>query len=520
MINSIRWRLQLWYGLILLTVVVGFAGILYLRVRQGRLGEIDGHLIGGARMLEGTLRGFRPHEVHGELPPGLAEPPGWVDPPGRPQPKDRPPYPLPKRGLPPRAEEKRPPPFGPGRLLAELHLPEEVERFGRPTERIYYAVWRPDGALLTSSTGFPTEEPMPDVPDRGGEPLIVQQGPYREVHLHGPHGTTILVGKQVARELGDLRAFAWQLAAIGVVVLGVGLAGGWAMSSRIVRPIAAISATASAISAANLSERIATDRVDQELAELGGVLNATFDRLQQAFERQVRFTADASHELRTPLAIIRTQAELALARPRPAAEYREAIETCLRASRRMTSLVEALLTLARADAGRLDLTREPVDLATVATESVDLIRPLADSKRITLTIDAAPAAVLGDAGRLAQVVTNLLSNAIQYNRPGGEVRVAVRRRGPEATLTVADTGAGIPEVDQPHLFERFYRVDRARSRTVGGNGLGLAICRSIVEAHAGVIRCDSAAGVGTTFEVTLPAHIPADDDPNRLSVTR
>ena len=138
-------------------------------------------------------------------------------------------------------------------------------------------------------------------------------------------------------------------------MLAVGLAGGWLASARILRPVAAISATASAISATNLSERIDAAAVDRELADLAGVLNATFDRLEAAFERQARFTADASHELRTPLAVLRSQAQLALSRPRSAEEYRKSIEECLRAAERMTALVEGLLTLARADAGKLDL---------------------------------------------------------------------------------------------------------------------------------------------------------------------
>src|SRR5262249_46143957 len=156
--------------------------------------------------------------------------------------------------------------------------------------------------------------------------------------------------------------------------------GGWLISARILRPVAAISATASAISATNLSQRLDPQAVDRELAELAGVLNAMFDRLEAAFERQARFTADASHELRRPLAVLRSHAELALSRPRSAEEYRQTLETCLRAEGRMTALVEGLLTLARADAGKLDLLRQPVDLRQVTEESVALFRPLAEGK--------------------------------------------------------------------------------------------------------------------------------------------
>jgi len=321
----------------------------------------------------------------------------------------------------------------------------------------------------------------------------------------GPRETRILAGRPIRSVRNDLSAFAWQLAGIGVVVLAVGLAGGWFISARILRPLASISATASSISAANLSERIDPEAIDRELEELAGVLNAMFDRLEGAFERQARFTADASHELRTPLTVLRTHAELALTRPRPAEEYRQTIETCLRASTRMTAIIEGLLTLARADADKLDLRQEPVDLRLVVEESVALLRPLADSKDVSLTTHCEPAEVAGDSLRLAQVVTNLLSNAVRYNKPGGAVQVGLTVSSGAAELSVTDTGCGIPDEDQPHIFERFYRVDKARSRASGGNGLGLAICKSIVEAHGGTIGFTTELNKGSTFWARLPA---------------
>jgi heavy metal sensor kinase len=332
-----------------------------------------------------------------------------------------------------------------------------------------------------------------------------QRGEYREIALGGPLGTRILVGQSLRQANAELRAFAWQLAGASAVVLAVGLAGGWLVSARILRPVAAIAATASAISETNLSERIDGATVDRELAGLADILNAMFARLEAAFERQVRFTADASHELRTPLAIIRSHAELALARPRTAEEYRDAVEACLRASTRMTALVEGLLTLARADAGKLDLSREPVDLKRLVTETVALLRPWAEAKGLRVEIDLAQAIVRGDADRLAQVVTNLMSNAVQYNRPGGAVRLRLGVADGWAVLSVEDTGRGIQEADRPHLFERFFRVDKARGRTSGGHGLGLAICKSIVQAHGGTIGFQTEWERGSTFWVRLPS---------------
>jgi heavy metal sensor kinase len=390
-------------------------------------------------------------------------------------------------------------------LLAELVLPQPLPPQGGGPNSAYFAVWRGDGTLL-KGTALPPGREKPSAPGArlSPRPLLEQRGEYREVQMLGPGGTEIRVGRSVALEQSELFAFAWQLVGAAAAVLAVGLIGGWLISARILRPLAAISATASAISATDLTGRIDAGRVDRELAELAGVLNAMFDRLEAAFERQARFTADASHELRTPLAILRSQAELALSRPRGAAEYREALDTCLRASGRMAALVDGLLTLARADAGKLDLRRQPVDLEGVVRESVTLFGPLAQGKGVAVAARLGPAEVTGDPLRLGQVVTNLLSNAVQYNHPGGEVLVELRSRNKEVLLIVKDTGCGIPREDWPHLFERFYRVDKARSRASGGNGLGLAICKSIVEAHGGRIGFETEPGRGSTFWVRLP----------------
>ncbi len=467
MVKSIRTRLQLWYAAVLLAVVGGFAGLLYLRVREARLHELDARLQAAALYLDANLRRFPLFDLDGSPPPERG--------PGKP---------------PPRPSRER--------LLTDLDVPADAKG-------VSFAVWRADGSVL--KTSVPPDEPAPSEPPAeafAARVGLAQRGEYREATMLGPGRTRVAVWAPVGADLAELERFAWQLTAAGAVVLAVGLAGGWLVSSRILRPVAAISATASAISATNLSERIDAAGVDRELADLARVLNDTFDRLEAAFERQARFTADASHELRTPLAILRTHAELALARPRSAEEYRETIETCHRAAVRMSALVEGLLTLARADAGKLELLRQPVDLRQVVEEGVALFRPLAEGKDVRLTANLAPAAVVGDGVRLAQVVTNLLSNAIHYNRAGGEVGVRLTVEAGEALLAVSDTGCGIPEEDRPHLFERFYRVDKARSRASGGNGLGLAICKSVVEGHGGTIGFTTHAGRGSTFTVRLP----------------
>jgi heavy metal sensor kinase len=526
--KSIRWRLQVWYALVLLAVVAGFAGILNYRVRAARFQQVDAGLEAAAVHLDASLRQFPPHELDRALPAQESpppRPPDWRGPdgPGRPPgpPPDRPgrerpghpPGPPPPDWRGPEPPGHRPPPPrgpSPERLLADLSLPARADGEGPRSPGPYFAVWRADGSLLKASVLPDGAPPDPSAVVASPRPSLTLRGEYREATLVGPLDTRILVGQSVRSEQAELGAFSWQLAGAGAVVLAVGLLGGWLISARILKPVAAISATASAISAASLSQRIDPAQVDRELADLAGVLNAMFARLEAAFERQARFTADASHELRTPLAIIRSHAELALNRPRSAEEYRQTIETCLRASDRMTALVQGLLTLARADAGKLDLQRKPVELKEVVEESVALFRPLAEEKGVSLDARLARATVAGDSGRLAQVVTNLLSNAVQYNRPGGNVHAELRVASGKAVLSVADTGVGIPEEDRPHLFERFYRVDKARSRASGGNGLGLAICKSIVEAHGGRIGFETEPGRGSRFWVRLPCLDQAD----------
>ena len=291
--------------------------------------------------------------------------------------------------------------------------------------------------------------------------------------------------------------------AVGGIILLLGLAGGWWLVGRAIRPIADISATAVKISAGDLSQRINVAEAESELGQLATVLNSTFARLEAAFAQQQQFTADAAHELRTPVSVMLTQTQTALNRERSAAEYRETLEACQRAAQRMRRLIESLLELARLDAGQEPMKRMKFDLSQTARDCVELIRPLADERGVKIHCELPPVECHGDAERLAQVITNLLTNAIQYNQANGEVRISAKLQGSMMLLAVSDTGPGISGEDLPHVFERFYRADQSRS--TGQTGLGLAISKAIVEAHGGTIEVSSQPGAGTTFTVRLPA---------------
>jgi len=541
MVKSIRARLQIWYAIVLVVVIGGFAGVLYYQVRKDRLQRIDARLEAAVRYLEATVRSLPPHELNAGPPPPGDGPAPLERPPFRrppPPPERRPPQDgrpdrfggrprgqsfegLPGRpdfeGPPEREEDFHGPPDGPPgrRPQVTIELPGSLLDQPReePEDWPYFVVWRANRSVLASSPGREVG-PRPDAlafSSSAPTGFRFQPGGRREAFLTGPHGSLILVGKPIDRELSELRAFAWQTFGSGALVLGIGLLGGWVISRSITRPIAEISKTASAISASNLSGRIHTPGIDQELLGLAEVLNEMFTRLEAAFLRQSRFTSDASHELRTPLAIIHSNVELALSKPRSADEYRQTLTACLRASSRMAALVDGLLTLARADAGRLDLLFKPINLKSVVEEAIDQYRPSAEKGGVALTVAQCDSTTVhGDAVFLARILGNLISNAIRYTAPGGQVQISLRTGSGFALLAVQDTGCGIPLEDQPQVFERFFRADKARSRTLGGNGLGLAICKTLVDAHDGTISFTSVPDRGTRFEIRFPIEARID----------
>ena len=337
-----------------------------------------------------------------------------------------------------------------------------------------------------------------------GPPAFRSRGTLRECFHNTPSGECLLVGRDIRGDLAENRRFAWLLIAAGGGVLLLGLAGGWWISTRALHPIADISAAAAEIADGNLAQRIHTTDTESELGQLAHNLNNTFTRLEASFARQAQFTADASHELRTPVAVVLTQTQSALARERTPEEYRESLAACQRAAQRMRGLIEGLLTLARLDSAGKPAALEPCDLACIAAETMDLLEGFAAEHGVQMERMLSPAFCAGDAGQLAQVVQNLVGNAISYNRPGGSVHVSVEAGRDSALLCIADTGIGIAPEDIPHVFERFHRGDKARSGAQGHFGLGLAITQAIVETHEGTIEVTSEPGKGSTFKVRLP----------------
>lgn len=388
----------------------------------------------------------------------------------------------------------------------EEYQPEKLDKelretFGTAEDpfSFYCSVWNADGSEVLAQTGIRLDSDPP----RNRRGYGWNYGQYEFVQ-DGPKGTFVSVGRDLKPELIANGKTLFLIFGLSALFLMLAVGGGLWITRRAFRPIDRMSHTAERISAKNLSERMDTSAIQNELGPLARTLNETFDRIQTSFERQIQFTANASHELRTPLSIFMSHVELALRKDRTPEEYRQTLEICLQAVQRMKAVVDGLLTLARTDSRELNLWKERVDLQPVLEETASILRSTADDRQVSLRVKAAPVHVLGDRERLCDVVSNLVTNAIRYNREGGTVDIVLEGDGREAILTVADTGTGIPEKDRPHIFERFYRVDKARSRVLGGSGLGLAIVKWIVEAHGGKISFTSQENVGTTFTVRLP----------------
>ena len=454
--HSLRWRLQFWHGLLLLLALAGLGASAWQLQRANQFGRIDRELEQRMAIVEGAVpsRPFEGRRVgaSGEL---------------------------------------------------DLSARDRSIFEGVEGHQFYYVVWHRDGEIRSASAWAPPDVPRPE--RKAGAPTFRSRGEFRECFHYTPDGKCTLVGRDISAEMSSGRRAAWMLAGAGSALLALGLAGGWLIASRSLRPIAEISSTAGKIANGDLAERIHIQDPKSELGRLSLDLNRTFERLQDAFARQTRFTADASHELRTPLSVMLMEAQSALSRERSVAESRQSLEVCQRAAQRMRSLIESLLLLARFDANGPCDEVQSCDLSQVARDASDLIAPLAREKGVALHLDLEPVVCGGNPEQLAQAVGNIVSNAVHYNRPGGNVGIAVQREQDCAVLTVTDTGRGVSSLDLPHIFDRFYRVDKARSCSDGHAGLGLSIAKALVESWGGTVSAASEFGVGSTFVVRLPA---------------
>jgi signal transduction histidine kinase len=483
---SIRSRLTLWYTGILAATLVLLGGASYLLLMRGLWQDVDTTLEGVAKTVAQAA----------------ARPPAQI--------------------VPPDFDEMLRRFFGPSfadRFYQFLdphgRLDPRWPRFG--DEPLHIS----PGALKSAADGYATFETMPG---SGRVPVRVLTFPVMQ---HGQIVNVLQVGMSLEGLYMARQHFLWTLAGLVPLALILAGTGGWLLARRALRPVDQMTTTARRIEAERLAQRLAGADVDDELGRLARTLNEMLARLEAAFAQVRRFSADASHELKTPLTVLRGEIEVALRGPRDPAEYQRVLGSVLEEVESMARLVDDLLLLSRADAGALRWDVAPVELDRLVEEVAKEGEILGRGKPVHVKIlELEPLVAQGDGQRLKQLLRNLVDNGVKYTPPGGQVNLALRaarREAPEpnpksqipnpkspeafdswAEIVVQDTGVGIPPDALPRIFERFYRVDPARSRETGGAGLGLCIAKTIAEAHGGRIEVRSAPGAGSLFTVLLP----------------
>lgn len=463
--HTLRFKLTLWYVAILGVTLCAFSLFLYLTLSKGLHRSLDNKLRTTAEVIAASIRR----------------------------------------------------PFGPGPSLADI---DQImrEHFGiRPLGRFVQVL---DETGKRSSNIRNVDIPMSmetlERVSKGEtvfETVTIAKGKIRLVTLPIFEKGRMVGIVQVGSPLEEIEEALGQLLLILLVavpsVLILAVVGGLFLANKALRPVDEITNTARKIgSSGDLSQRIRLKRkVDDEIGRLAATFNEMIAKVEASFQQIKQFTADASHELKTPLTILRGEIEVGLKRLRTPEEYQKILASNLEEVKHMSRMVEDLLTLARADMGALELKKEVVDLGGLVRGVWEEVRLWAEDKGVELSFqEDGEARVMGDRGRLRQLALNLIDNAIKYTPSGGKVELRVAKDGDEVTFSVTDTGEGIPPEDLQRIFERFYRVDKARSRQRGGTGLGLSICKWIAEAHGGRISAESELGKGSKFHVSLPLY--------------
>ena len=461
--RSIRLRLTLWYVLLLAIILAAFSAGIYLALRHGLYANLDDSIEARANDLLGIIR----YEEGG---PTLA-----------------------------------------GSLAADS--PDLGEQFVR--------VYDASGNLTFDTSGeagtVPIQRSAVEKALAGrsaAHSVSAGGGPFRVLVVPIDRDGQVTGALEVGRasdDVSDTLSILLLILAIAYPgTLAVASLGGVFLAGRALSPIDRITRLARRISAEDLGQRLDLRLPDDEVGRLARTFDEMIARLDEAFRRQRQFTADASHELRTPLTAVKGQVDVALSKPRDAEAYRRVLQAVNEEVDRMIRLVGSLLTLARADARQIPISYDKVNLSELVTGALEQVRPLAAQRGVALQVVSSPDLTLqADEDLLLQLLLNLLDNAIKYTEAGGEVSVGWEESGQQVRLWVRDTGVGIADEHLPHLFDRFYRVDKARSRAQGGVGLGLAINGWIVQAHGGSISVESSVGKGSTFTVWLPKRQPA-----------
>lgn len=463
--TSIRFRLTVWYALVLAAGLIVFASLIWISLRHTLMREVDRELASRASSFELFLKNE------------LAEVPAVM-------------------------------------------LKEEIDEFCRALPSLSYLQVRNLDTDFAFS--YPANSPALGRKDFSSQP--------RYASLHRDRHAYRALQKQIQTQQGR---FAIEIGVsldtiqhvlsllqtifaglIPAVILAACLGSVW-LSRRALRPVDAMTNAARAISIDNLSSRLPVPHTGDELQRLAEAWNKMLARLEGAINEISQFAADASHELRTPLAIIHTSSELALRRTRTPEQYRESFEEIIVETEKMTHLVEDLLFLARSDASSAEMPIEPLDLAQLLHEVCSEVRAIAESRRVNVRSQGAIAPILvkGNRPALRRLFLVLLDNSIKYSDPGGEVSVVLTSGPDRREVVIEDFGAGIGPQDLPHIFERFYRSDKARTHAEDGHGLGLALAESIARRHDAKISVKTSLGEGSEFRVSFAGEQHAIEAP-------
>jgi heavy metal sensor kinase len=395
--------------------------------------------------------------------------------------------------------------------IKAVYAPEIIGRFiritrdqgrvlyvsGQPKDQSFDPIEVPPLVRASQARAFWYEQSLP-----GNRNLIIGS-----MKFQAPDGKMFLVevGAPTAPIRVTIDRFKLQLLVGLPIVIGLAVGGGYLLVGRALAPVDQIAAKAAQITQHNLSERLPVARTADELERLSMALNHMIRRLEEALLNSKRFIADASHELRTPLTVLRGEMEALVRNSGLAPELRESLGSLLEEVERLGSIVEGLLAISRLDAGEAQANWVQFDLAKLVATTADQMSLLAEDKGISVSCEASqPVLVQGDPARLKQVVVNLFDNAVKYTPEKGKIQLRVAMVNDRALLELADTGIGIAPEALPRIFDRFFRVDTARSRDQGGAGLGLAIVKSICTAHQGQVEVSSQPGQGSSFRVLLP----------------
>ncbi|MEK7689643.1 MAG: heavy metal sensor histidine kinase, partial [Bdellovibrionota bacterium] len=404
-------------------------------------------------------------------------------------------------------------------LLVDYETEPKALNENRNRETWLLEVWR-RGEKKVFSSPMADKSPLGDLSGECKEEKLQYDSTKLSDGLHVRYGCKMTVvngnhyviraARSADRVHEELRQVFLMMALGLPVALLASAVGGYALARRALQPVSRMTDQARSISADKLGERLAVENPNDELGRLATTFNQTFERLERSFEQMKRFSSDASHELRTPLTAMRTMGEVALREKHTESDYREVISSMLEETDRLRHLVDSLLVLSRADAGQLKLNRSETDLAQLARDVIETLEVLAEDKQQRISVPApAPVMAIVDRAIFRQALINLIDNAIKYSPPKAEIHMAVESSPDGTVITLSDTGPGISREHQDRVFDRFYRVDAARTREQGGTGLGLSITKWAVEVNGGCIELQSDEGKGTRFIIKLPVDSPA-----------